>query len=180
MEWLLLAGAVVVLFTVLLSWTAGRVDRLHHRVNGARAGLDAQLMHRSGATLELAATGLLDPARSLVLLDAAHQARASDQPDRGLADRELAESDLSRALTAALGDAAEIVRLQEHPDARDLLAELGNACRKVELARRFHNDVVASALSLRRNSVVRWFGLAGRADLPAMVEMDDSWPPTLP
>jgi hypothetical protein len=175
MEWLPVTATIVVLFTVLLSWTAGRVDRLHHRVNGARAGLDAQLMHRSGATLELAATGLLDPARSLVLLDAAHQARAS-----GDTDRELAESDLSRALVASLGDASEIDRLREHPDAVELLAELGNACRKVELARRFHNDVVASALSLRRNRVARWFRLAGHAHLPAMVEMDDSWPATLP
>ena len=175
MEWLVVAAAVVVAFAVLLSWTAGRVDRLHHRVNGARAGLEAQLMHRSGATLELAATGLLDPARSLLLLDAAHQARAADQPDR-----ELAESDLSRALVASLGDDAELSRLQEHPDARELLSELGNACRKVELARRFHNDVVASALALRRNWVVRWFGLAGRAEMPAMVELDDSWPSALP
>jgi hypothetical protein len=175
MEWLAPAAVLVVLSAVLLSWTAGRVDRLHHRVDTARAGLEAQLMHRSGATLELAATGLLDPARSLLLLDAAHQARASDQ-----ADRELAESDLSRALVAALGDEAELSRLQRHPDARDLLAELGNACRKVELARRFHNDVVASALQLRRNRAVRWFGLAGRARMPTMVEMDDSWPPALP
>lgn len=175
MEWLLVAAAVVVMFAVLLSWTAGRVDRLHHRVHSARAGLEAQLMHRSGATLELAATGLLDPARSLLLLDAAHQARASHQPDR-----EMAESDLSRALVAALGDATEIARLQRHPDARELFTELGNACRKVELARRFHNDVVASTLALRRNWVVRWFGLAGRAEMPAMVEMDDGWPPTLP
>lgn len=175
MEWLVLAAAILVGFAVLLSWTAGRVDRLHHRVNGARAGLEAQLMHRSGASLELAATGLLDPARSLLLLDAAHQARASDQPDR-----ELAESDLSRALVASLGDEAEIARLQEHPEARELLGELGNACRKVELSRRFHNDVVASALALRRNRVVRWFGLAGRAEMPAMVELDDSWPSTLP
>jgi hypothetical protein len=175
MEWLALAAAVVVVSAVLLSWTAGRVDRLHHRVNGARAGLEAQLMHRSGATLELAATGLLDPARSLLLLDAAHQARASPPQDR-----EVAESDLSRALVASLGDASEITRLQEHPDAQELFAELGNACRKVELARRFHNDVVASALTLRRNRAVRWFGLAGRAVLPTMVEMDDSWPTTLP
>jgi hypothetical protein len=175
MEWLVLAAAVVVAFAVLLSWTAGRVDRLHHRVNSARAGLEAQLMHRSGATLELAATGMLDPARSLLLLDAAHQARAADQPDRALA-----ESDLSRALVASLADEAELSRLQEHPDARELLAELGNACRKVELARRFHNDVVASTLALRRNWVVRWFGLAGRAEMPVTVEMDDRWPSTLP
>ena len=175
MEWLFLVAALVVVFAVLLSWTAGRVDRLHHRVNSARAGLETQLMHRSGAALELAASGLLDPARSLVLLDAAHEARASDQPDR-----ELAESDLSQALVASLGDRSEIVRLQESPEARELLAELGNACRKVELARRFHNDVVSSALALRRNGVVRWFRLAGRAEMPSMVELDDSWPPTLP
>jgi hypothetical protein len=175
MEWLLLLAALVVVFVVLLSWTAGRVDRLHHRIDGARAALEAQLMHRSGAAVELAATGLLDPARSLVLLDVAHQARASDQ-----VDREMAESDLSRALVASLGDETEVVRLQEHPAARELLGELGNACRKVELARRFHNDVVASALALRRNRVVRWFGLAGHADMPATVEMDDTWPPSLP
>ncbi len=175
MEWLVVVAAVVVVFAVLLSWTAGRVDRLHHRVGRARATLEAQLMHRSGAALELAATGLLDPARSLLLLDAAHQARASDQPDA-----EMAESDLSRALVASLEDEAEIARLQEHPDARELLTELGNACRKVELARRFHNDVVASALALRRNRVVRWFGLAGHAGLPATVELDDGWPSTLP
>ncbi len=175
MEWLVLVAALLVAFAVLLSWTAGRVDRLHHRIEGARAGLEAQLMHRSGATLELAASGLLDPARSLLLLDAAHQARASDRPDR-----ELAESDLSQALAASLGDEAEIRRLQEDPEVHELLAELGNACRKVELARRFHNDVVASALALRRNRVVRWFGLAGRAAMPATVEMDDGWPPALP
>jgi hypothetical protein len=39
---------------------------------------------------------------------------------------------------------------------------------------------VASALQLRRNRAVRWFGLAGRARMPMMVEMDDSWPPALP
>lgn len=175
MEWLLLLAVIVVAFAVLLSWTAGRVDRLHHRIDGARAALEAQLMHRSGAALELAATGVLDPARSLLLMDAAHQARASDQ-----VDREMAESDLSQALVASLGDDAEVARLQEHPAAQELLGELGNACRKVELARRFHNDVVASALALRRNVVVRWFGLAGHADMPVTVEMDDTWPAGLP
>ena len=107
--------------------------------------------------------------------DAAHLARASDQ-----VDREMAESDLSQALVASLGDDAEVARLQEHPAAQELLGELGNACRKVELARRFHNDVVASALALRRNVVVRWFGLAGHAEMPVTVEMDDTWPAGLP
>ncbi|MDP9443301.1 MAG: hypothetical protein M3P83_02695 [Actinomycetota bacterium] len=175
MEWLAVAGMLLVLAAVLLSWTAGRVDRLHHRVERARAVLDAELYHRSGAAVELAASGLLDPASSLLLLDAAHRARASAGEDRAQA-----ESDLSRALVAALDEPAEVARLVEREDAAELLADLGNACRKVELARRFHNDVAASARSLHRARLVRWFGLTGRADAPGTVELDDSWPTALP
>ncbi|MPZ60425.1 MAG: hypothetical protein GEU93_03825 [Propionibacteriales bacterium] len=176
MEWLLVVVVLLLAaFGVLLSWTAGRVDRLHHRVNTARSGLEAQLMHRSGAALELAAAGLLDPARSLVLLDAAHHARAREP-----GDREQAESDLSAALVAALGDPEEIAELQRQPGAAELFRELGDACRKVELARRFHNDVVTSTRSLRGRPLVRWFRLAGHAELPSTVELDDSWPPVLP
>ena len=60
-----------------LSWTANRLDRMHHRIDVARASLDTQLLRRSGAALELATSGALDPARSLLLVDAAHQARAA-------------------------------------------------------------------------------------------------------
>ncbi len=63
------------------------------------------------------------------------------------------------------------------PDIAALLEELATACRKVGLARRFYNDTVASARTLRRRRVVRWFGLSGHAGVPATVEMDDSVPP---
>src|SRR5262249_16724777 len=56
----ILAGAYV-------SWRAGRVDRLHARVETARAALDAALVRRSAVALELAACGLLDPATSLLV-----------------------------------------------------------------------------------------------------------------
>lgn len=175
MEWLVLLVVPIILAAVLLSWTAGRVDRLHHRVERARAVLDAELYHRSGAAVELATSGLLDPASSLLLLDASHRARAAEGEARAQA-----ESDLSRALVAALDDPTEVARLVQRADAATLLRELGNACRKVELARRFHNDAVVSAGSLRRTGLVRWFGLAGHAGVPATVELDDSWPAALP
>ncbi|HET7326641.1 MAG TPA: hypothetical protein VFJ14_05070 [Nocardioidaceae bacterium] len=176
MEWLWLLVAVLVLGlgAVFMSWTAGRVDRLHHRVEKARAVLDAALFHRSGTAVEIASAGIMDPATSLLLLDAGHGARAS-----AAADRELAESDLSRALVAAFADAEEVDDLRADCGARELLDELGNACRSVELSRRFHNDVVASARALRSRRVVRWFGLAGHAPLPQTAELDDSWPPAL-
>ena len=174
MGWLILAVAIAVLATVgvLLSWTAGRLDRLHTRIETGRAALDAQLFHRSGVALEVAAAGVLDPATALVLLDAAHQARAAAP-----ADRAAAESDLTRALAAVFADPAYVRGLHAAADDAALFDELATACRRVELARRFHNDTVASAFALRRRRLVRWFGLAGHSGPPSMVEMDDV-PPT--
>jgi hypothetical protein len=176
MEWVWLVAAVVVLLAlgVWLSWTAQRLDRMHHRLEVARASLDAQLLHRSGTALELATSGALDPARSLVLVDAAHAARGA-APD----EMELAESDLSKALRAVLPDADEVAELRGSPGVGPLLAELAGDCRKVELARRFHNDVVTSARALRSRRRVRWLRLAGRAHEPATVDLDDVPPSAL-
>src|SRR6266852_7790669 len=84
--------ALAVLVGVYVSWRAGRLDRLHARVETARAALDAALLRRSSVALELASSGLLDPAASLLLADLAHDARSAQS------GRELAESDLTRAL----------------------------------------------------------------------------------
>ena len=159
---------------VLLTWTAGRLDRMHTRLEAARAALDAQLFHRSGAALEVAAGEGLDPATALVLLDAAHAARAAAP-----AEREAAESDLTKTLDAVFADPVQVAALRSTPDRAELLDELASACRKVEMARRFHNDTVASAIALRRRRIVRWLGLAGHAQAPAMVEMHDTPPPGL-
>ncbi|NED81786.1 hypothetical protein G3I76_17035, partial [Streptomyces sp. SID11233] len=65
------AGIALLLIAVYLSWTAGRLDRLHARIDATRAGLDAQLLRRVSVAQELATSGLLDPAASLVLYEAA-------------------------------------------------------------------------------------------------------------
>jgi hypothetical protein len=57
--------------------------------------------------------------------------------------------------------------------------ELAQASPKVELARRFHNDVVVSARSLRSRRRVRWLHLAGRAGPLQTVDLDDEPPPAL-
>ena len=64
--------AAALLIGVYVSWRAGRIDRLHARVDTARAALDAALVRRSSVALELAASGLLDPATSLLLAGAVH------------------------------------------------------------------------------------------------------------
>ncbi len=75
--WAVLGIAVAVTLLLWLSWTANRLDRMHHRIDVARASLDTHLLRRSGAALELATSGTLDPARSLLLVDAASEARAA-------------------------------------------------------------------------------------------------------
>jgi hypothetical protein len=160
--------AVLVLLGSWLSWTANRLDRMHHRIDVARATLDAQLLRRSGATVELASSDSLDPASRLVLLDAAHGARNAG-PD----DFESAESALSQALRAVLDDPGDVAELRRDPDVGPLVDELAQDCAKVELARRFHNDVVVSARALRSRRRVRWLRLAGHAAPLRTVDLDD-------
>ncbi|HEX6249273.1 MAG TPA: LemA family protein [Nocardioidaceae bacterium] len=175
--WVVTVAAVLALVLAVglwLSWTAQRLNRLHHRLEVARGSLETQLLRRSGATVELATSGALDPARSLLLVDAAHHARAVRH-----ADMETAESDLSQALRAVFSDADEVRELRSSPDVGPLLDELAGACRKIELARRFHNDVVTSTRALRSRRRVRWMRLAGRAPEPVTVDLDDTPPPAL-
>lgn len=171
MTWIIIVGALVLLLGVYLSWTAGRLDRLHARVEAARAVLDAQLLRRSGAALDVATGGRLDPASAILVADAATRARTIEA-----ADREQAESDLTAALDAALGDADYIATLRAEEGARTALDELAAACRRVGHARRFHNDIVRAARRLRSKILVRWLRLHGNATWPETVEFDDSVP----
>lgn len=173
-EWLLVVVAILIIFALYLSWAAGRLDRRHHAVESTGAVLDAELLRRSGAVLELATSGLLDPATSAVLADAAVRARAATDPGR-----EQAESDLTRVLVAAFDDAEAVAELRTDPVCADALEDLGRACWRAKYARRSHNAVVRSAQERHRHLLVRVFRLAGHAPMPQTVEYDDTIPAPL-
>ncbi|MFC8592482.1 hypothetical protein ACFWXA_16795 [Streptomyces atroolivaceus] len=172
----ILIWTVVALFAIglYLSWTAGRLDRLHARIDAARAALDAQLLRRASVTQELATSGVLDPAASIVLYEAAHAARQAEEEQR-----EVAESELSTALRAVFGEVAQVEAVKEVPGGEDAARELAAAVRRVPMARRFHNDAVRAARALRRHRTVRLFRLAGHAPFPLAFEMDDAPPVAL-
>ena len=148
---LFLVVALLALAAWYLTFTAARLDRLHARVEGARAALDAQLQRRASATAQLATSGLLDPASSVLLLQAAHDAREADPEDQ-----EIRESDLSRALRVVLDEPAVVEALEPDPVGAALLAELTSASARVALARRFHNEAVGAVRVVRRQRLVRW------------------------
>ncbi|MEU5797108.1 hypothetical protein ABZ800_26780 [Streptomyces sp. NPDC047813] len=169
--WILVALLAI---GVYLSWTAGRLDRLHVRMDAARTALDAQLLRRASVAQELATSGVLDPAASIVLYEAAHAARQAEEEQR-----EVAESELSQALRAVFAEPAQVEALREAPGGEDAAHELAEAVRRVPMARRFHNDAVGAARRLRGHRKVRWFRLAGHAPFPLAFEMDDEPPAAL-
>ena len=181
-----LASFVVLLVVAVawyLSYSAARLDRLHAKVEGAMSALDAQLVRRAEATLELANSGALDPA------DAATESieRTTEHPvaedlldGQHFGGREVVESGLTSALAAALtGDVVDGLRAREDELVDDALERIAASGMRVRLARRFHNDAVTEVRRVRRKWVVRWFRLAGYAALPERVEFDDDVPEPL-
>lgn len=170
--WVLAVLLVLVALAGWLSATAQRVDRLHRRVETSRAALDAELTRRASAALEFALESFdhLDPASALLLADAA--TTSLDAPRTPAALREVndaddahrwrVESDLTRALAAALP-----------PGGSEGRARVVDAARRVQLARRFHNDAVVQTRRLRGKRIVRWAHLAGRARVPETADFLD-------
>ncbi len=171
---IILIAVALVAVGLYLSWTAGRLDRLHARIDAARAALDAQLLRRASVAQELATAGVLDPAASIVLYESAHAARSAE-PEQ----REVAESELSQALRAVLAETDTVTAVRQAPGGTAAIGELTQAVRRVPMARRFHNDAVRAARAVREHRVVRWFRLAGHAPFPLAFEMDDEPPAAL-
>ena len=167
----LIAGliAVVVFCCVYISWTAQRMDRMHVRLETARASLDAQLVRRAATARAIAVQAERQnrlPMPTGFLLQAAAQAALEADP----AHRAQAENDLTLSLRSAL---AVLPLRDDDPDVRFLLHDLDVAARKVHFARTFYNDAVKETVIMRERRLVRLFRLAGRASLPEPFEIDD-------
>lgn len=199
-------AAAALLLLIWAIWVvASRLDRLHRKVAASRAVLDNQLVRRASAAGELAGSGMLDPVSSVLVGEAAWEAlaagaggesdavvtdlhlvevdRAAAPVGRGTApshvDRELAESELSRTVRAALADPEDAAALRAEPLGADLLETLAASWYRVQLARRFHNEAVAQTQRVRRKGLVRLLRLHGHAPMPTTVEIDDAWPEAL-
>lgn len=176
---LIVLAVLVAVLVFYASATAGRLDRLHRRIDTSMLALDAQALRRSAAAQELAMSGLLDPASALLVAQAAHDAReAVDDGSMIDLQRTRVESDLTRALHAALTD-DDVQEIGVDPAGATLLGELRAACIRTQLSRRFLNDGVRACRQLRNQRLVRWLRLAGRTPWPQTSDWDDELPPGL-
>lgn len=161
-RWLLLI--LVVLISIwYLTFTATRLDRLHHRVETSWANLDVLLQKRAAVALEIAHSDIADPASSMLLTAAAYQARDAD-----IQNRSQAESGLSGALGLLLEDSEHLATAADSA----LLTELSALTDKIRVAIAIHTDAVGRTQFVRSKFVVKAFRLAGTAPLPVTYEFE--------
>ncbi|CAB4888775.1 unannotated protein [freshwater metagenome] len=154
---------LIALFAWYLSFLATRLDRLHHRVETSWANLDSLLQRRAAIAIEIARSDISDPASSLLLTFAAHQAR-----EASVKDRSQAETGLSGALGILLEASTNIHNLAE----LDLLRELSELNAKIKVAIALHVESVSRTQLIRSKWVIRTFKLAGSAPLPVTYEFE--------
>ena len=159
---ILFAGLATLIFWYL-TFSASRLDRLHHRVETSWATLDSLLQRRAAIALEVARSSITDPATSLLLTASAYQARGAD-----IEDRSSAESVLSGALGMMLAERESIVAKSDQA----LLHELDQLTDKIKVAISIHVESVTRTQLIRSKLVFRLFRLAGTAPLPVTYEFE--------
>ena len=183
--WIALAIAIMAVIAWYLSYNAARLDRLHAKVEGSVSALDAQLVRRAEVSVELANSGLIDPASALLLAEAASEsldisdvaAVRAEVSEQGVdAHRAQVETNLTKTLGAVLSP--QVVESMRARDgyAVEQIDRVQAACQRVQLARRFYNDAVADVQNMRAQPLVRVFRLAGHTDLPQVLDFDDTVP----
>ena len=159
----LVSALIFLLILWYLSFTATRLDRLHHRVETSWANLDVLLQKRAAVALEIAHSDIADPASSMLLTAAAYQAR-----DANIQNRSQAESGLSGALGLLLEDSQHLATAADSA----LLTELSGLTDKIRVAIALHTDAVARTQMVRSKGIVRLLRLAGTAPLPITYEFE--------
>lgn len=154
---------IIATFAWYLSFLATRLDRLHHRVETSWANLDSLLQRRAAIAIEIARSEIADPASSLLLTFAAHQAR-----EASVKDRSQAETGLSGALGILLESSSGVDSRLE----LELLSELKELNEKIKVAVALHVESVNRTQMIRAKWVIRTFRLAGRAPLPITYEFE--------
>lgn len=146
-----------------LSYSATRLDRLHNRVETSWANLDGLLQRRAAIAIEIARSEISDPASSLLLTFAAHQAR-----EASVKDRSQAETGLTGALGILLESSADFSGANE----QDLVRELKDLTEKIKMAVSMHVDAVNRTQMVRKKWFIRLFRLAGHAPEPVTYEFE--------
>lgn len=167
LSWPLISLLCTMLVTVwYISFTATRLDRLHHRVETTWGNLDAALQQRAGIALEIARAGVLDPASSVILSNAAHAALTAPANNRSDAEADLSEVIISMVNVNVLGS-------DLHLKAAELTTNLDAVRARVRMAISFHVEAVQATKIQRSRRIIKLLRLAGRAPTPVRYPFEE-------
>lgn len=157
-----------------LSTIASRLDRTHRRRDAALNSLRQYLAIRATATAKLITSGNLDPMVASRLREVLEN--VMNESEKSFVDYLIAESKLTGALCEEFENENQLTQSLNNTKTADLVFELVRSTKRVQLARRFHNDAVGASQLLHKRFVVRLFRLAGHTPAPKAVDLDDRVP----
>lgn len=160
----LVAILIALIFAWYLSFSASRLDRLHHRVETSWEHLDALLQRRAALALEIAHQSDLDPALDLILTASAYESREAPLSDRNEAESLLSES--LKVLRTSAQDGEISIKLS-------LLDRLVDITEKIKVSIAIHLEAISAVENLRSKLIFKVFRLAGRAKLPYHYSFED-------
>lgn len=151
---------------VYLSHMAGRLDRLHLKIQNNRTSLQKSLLSRATRAQALARAYPTDDESARQVTQIAEECLLPEDQSR---ESWFVESRLTAALLRLSAQIAP-------PGSMSDWERLVTSARKVALARTFYNDTTRMCQNLRKRRVVRWFKLAGYAAYPQAINFDDRVP----
>jgi Rps23 Pro-64 3,4-dihydroxylase Tpa1-like proline 4-hydroxylase len=156
---------LVFIYAIYLSNVAGRLDRLHLKVENARNALDRQLALRTSICKEIIKLSGVDKNLIRQLEDALKESIQEEF----LEVHTLQEWEIETKVSIALNNIFDDEKIVKSIVDKKLLTEIAAAIRRVSYALTFYNDAAKSAIKVRRRWTVRFFRLFGRAAMPEVI-----------
>lgn len=156
---------VLLIYAIYLSNVAGRLDRLHLKVENARQALDRQLALRTSICKEIIKLSVLDEK----LVNELENALKESIKEELLEIHTKQEWDIESRVSIALNNIFDNENIAKIVNDQKLLAEIAAAIRRVTYALTFYNDAAKSAIKVRKRWTVRFFRLFGRAAMPEII-----------
>ena len=163
---------LLVFLGVYLSNVAGRLDRLHLKVENARNALDRQLAIRSAVCRELVNMQEIDSNFRNKLNQAIQDSINEESLEVHSINEWQIESNVTKILKQIFDNNFSINLISN----KKIVEEIAAASRRVQYALTFYNDAANGAIVVRKRWVVRFFRLFGRASMPEVIEFDAEIP----
>jgi len=156
---------IIFIYAIYLSNVAGRLDRLHLKVENARHALDRQLALRTSICKEI----IKLPEINKELLSELENALRESIKEESLEVHTVQEWEIESRVSIALNNIFDDESAVKNIEDKKLLTEIAAAIRRVAYALTFYNDAAKSAIKVRKRWTVRFFRLFGRATMPQII-----------